>query len=219
MPGYIKKKLHKYWHAFPKRIQTCLYSPGPKTYRSNAQAPIPIDSSLPLDAKGIQQIQKIVGSILLRACSWHDGAHGIKLHCIQANDSNSTYHATMHPTPRLSDIKLRCKGQISRIQHGHEHTLQHIIPLRTTGTTPYLWTLRHGINTNKWRTNITWRSIFRQYNNNEICCGISFWSLTRSIIPKLSRWNNILSHLRKYGAPPTKNPSPLWQCNCGWYFQ
>ena len=32
MPGYIKKKLHKYGHVFPNRTQTCLYSPEPKSY-------------------------------------------------------------------------------------------------------------------------------------------------------------------------------------------
>ena len=67
MPGYIKKKLHKYGHAFPKRIQTCPYSPDPKTYGSNAQAPIPLNSSHSLDAKGIWRIQQIVGSILYYA--------------------------------------------------------------------------------------------------------------------------------------------------------
>ena len=67
MPGYIKKKLHEYEHAFPKRIQTCPYSPEPKTYGAYTQAPLPIDASLPLDAKGIRRIQKIVGSILYYA--------------------------------------------------------------------------------------------------------------------------------------------------------
>ena len=39
MPGYIKKKLHEYGHIFPKRIQTCPYSPEPKAYGAKAQAP------------------------------------------------------------------------------------------------------------------------------------------------------------------------------------
>ncbi len=67
MPGYIKKKLHEYGHALPKRLQTCPYSPAPKAYGANAQAPFPIDASLPLDTKGIRRIQKIVGSILFYA--------------------------------------------------------------------------------------------------------------------------------------------------------
>jgi hypothetical protein len=64
MPGYIKKKLHEYGHAYPKRMQTCPYSPEPKTYGAKAQSPLPPDDSKPLDKKGILKIQKIVGSIL-----------------------------------------------------------------------------------------------------------------------------------------------------------
>ena len=67
MPGYIKKKLHKYRHIFPKRIQTCPYSPKLKTYGAKAQSPLPLDDSKPLDKKGILKIQKIVDSILYYA--------------------------------------------------------------------------------------------------------------------------------------------------------
>jgi hypothetical protein len=67
MPGYIKKKLHEYGHAHPTRLQTCPYSPEPKTYGAKAQSPIPNDDSKPLDKKGILKIQKIVGSILYYA--------------------------------------------------------------------------------------------------------------------------------------------------------
>ena len=67
MPRYIKKKLQEYGHIFPKRIQTCPYSPEPKTYGAKAQATLPSDDSKPLDKKGILNIQKIVGSILYYA--------------------------------------------------------------------------------------------------------------------------------------------------------
>jgi hypothetical protein len=64
MLGYIKKKLHEYGHIFPQRIQTCPYSPEPKTYGAKAQAPLPSDVSKPLHKKGILKIQKNFGSIL-----------------------------------------------------------------------------------------------------------------------------------------------------------
>ena len=68
MPGYIKKKLHEYGHVCPpNRIQTCPYSPEPKTYGAKAQAPLPSDDSKPLDKKGVLKIQQIVGSILYYA--------------------------------------------------------------------------------------------------------------------------------------------------------
>jgi hypothetical protein len=67
MPGYIKKKLHEYGHVYPKRIQTCPYSPKPKSYGAKAQAPLPSNDSKPLDKKGLLKVQKIVVSILYYA--------------------------------------------------------------------------------------------------------------------------------------------------------
>ena len=42
----------------------CPYSPEPKIFGSEAQAPLPPDGSPKLDEKGIKRIQQIVGSIL-----------------------------------------------------------------------------------------------------------------------------------------------------------
>ena len=63
MPGYIKKKLQEYGHIMPKKLQTCPYSPEPKQFRTEAQAPLPADTIPKLDTKGIKQVQRIVGSI------------------------------------------------------------------------------------------------------------------------------------------------------------
>ncbi len=67
MPGYIKKKLQEYKHLLPGRIQNCPYSPEPKKFGSDAQAPLMPDATPVLDAGGIKQIQQIVGSILYYA--------------------------------------------------------------------------------------------------------------------------------------------------------
>jgi hypothetical protein len=67
MPGYIKKKLQEYDHTMPTRLQRCPYSPEPKQFGSQTQAPLPPDESPKLDAKGIKRIQQIVGSILYYA--------------------------------------------------------------------------------------------------------------------------------------------------------
>ncbi len=67
MPGYIKKKLQEYGHIMPKKLQTCPYSPKPKQFRTEAQAPLPADTTPKLDAKGIRRVQQIVGSILYYA--------------------------------------------------------------------------------------------------------------------------------------------------------
>ncbi len=67
MPRYIKKKLQEYNHVLPGRMQSCPYTPAPKTFGAQAQTPLEVDSSPQLDEKGIKHVQKIVGSILYYA--------------------------------------------------------------------------------------------------------------------------------------------------------
>jgi hypothetical protein len=64
IPGYVKKNLQQYTHIASKRVQTCPYTPAPKQFGSEAQAPLPPDSSLKLDKAGITKVQKIIGGIL-----------------------------------------------------------------------------------------------------------------------------------------------------------
>jgi hypothetical protein len=67
MPGYIKKLLQKYKHKMPTKPQHCPYTPAPKQYGAEAQAPLPIDISPKLSDEEIKEIQRIVGSILYYA--------------------------------------------------------------------------------------------------------------------------------------------------------
>ncbi len=45
MSGYIVKQLQKYKHDMPTRPQHCPYTPQPRQYGTNAQQPIPPDTS------------------------------------------------------------------------------------------------------------------------------------------------------------------------------
>ena len=67
MPGYIRKKLQEYKHVVGHKTQTCPYTPVPKQYGSEAQAPLPLDDPPLLDDAGIRRVQQIVGSILYYA--------------------------------------------------------------------------------------------------------------------------------------------------------
>jgi hypothetical protein len=67
MPAYITKLLHKYKHHVPLKPQRCPYFPAPKQYGTQAQAPIPVDISPKLSPDNVEQIQRIVGSILYYA--------------------------------------------------------------------------------------------------------------------------------------------------------
>jgi hypothetical protein len=47
MPGYIIKQLQKHKHTTPAKPQHCPYTPEPCQYGSNAQRPLPLDTSPP----------------------------------------------------------------------------------------------------------------------------------------------------------------------------
>ena len=64
MRGYIKRQLLRYRHVVAPRLQHCPYSPEPRKYGSEAQAPLPPDTMQKLNKDEIKQIQKIVRSIL-----------------------------------------------------------------------------------------------------------------------------------------------------------
>ena len=95
MPGYITKKLHGYGHICPNRLQTCPYSPKPRTYGAKAQAPLPSNNSKPLDKKGILKIQNIVGSILYYARA----VDMTVLMALSSIASEQTKATMVYPTP------------------------------------------------------------------------------------------------------------------------
>jgi hypothetical protein len=64
MPGSTKKKLQEYGHIIHKRAQMFPYSPRPKQFGTEAQAPLLPNASLKMDMKGIKPVQQIVESIL-----------------------------------------------------------------------------------------------------------------------------------------------------------
>jgi hypothetical protein len=70
--GYInaricKEKLQEYGHVMKSRIQTCPYSPEPKKYGTEAQAPLHPEKLPKLNGKGIKRIQQKVEGILYYA--------------------------------------------------------------------------------------------------------------------------------------------------------
>jgi hypothetical protein len=67
MPGYIIKQLQKYRHTSPPKPQYCPYKPQPRQYGSEAQCPLPHDTSPHLSKDDIKHVQRIIGSILYYA--------------------------------------------------------------------------------------------------------------------------------------------------------
>jgi hypothetical protein len=116
MPGYIKMKLQGYKHIIPKKLQTCPYLSETKKFDTEAQAPLPHDSTPKLDAKGIKCVQKIVGSILYYAWAV-DMTVLMALSSIVVEQTKATEknNGTMHPIIGFPVGPHRRKGLIPRI--------------------------------------------------------------------------------------------------------
>ena len=59
----------------------------------------------------------------------------------------------MYTTPGLPGKQLKRKSEISRIRYINEHTFVRIIPVRIGVTKLHVWTLLHGMDAQKRRTN------------------------------------------------------------------
>ena len=59
MPGYVRRQLLKYKHVTSSRPQHCPYSPEPKKYGLEAQAPLSIDTSRQLDMTVLMALSTI----------------------------------------------------------------------------------------------------------------------------------------------------------------
>ena len=64
MPNYVKEMRHKFQHDRPSQPEHAPYRWNRPTYGPGPQLPEPEDDSPPLDAKGINEIQQVVGSSL-----------------------------------------------------------------------------------------------------------------------------------------------------------
>ena len=80
------------------KVQTCPYSPQPKIYGANAQAPMEHDSTPTLDDKGITQIANHWQHFMLSTSGGYDGHNGCKFFGSRANKSNQTNTQEMRVT-------------------------------------------------------------------------------------------------------------------------
>ena len=66
MPDYIKKILIRFKHKLKKKQYTP-YKAAPKTYRTNAQQPLPQDTKPKLEDDETKPVQQIIGAVLYYA--------------------------------------------------------------------------------------------------------------------------------------------------------
>ena len=102
LSGYILKQLQKYKINCLKCPQHCPYSPLPKQFRSDAQHPLPPDTSPPLLKKDIKHLQCIIGSIHYYAQAV-DRTVLMALSTIASKQSKGTIQNTMLKPTQLMD--------------------------------------------------------------------------------------------------------------------
>jgi hypothetical protein len=205
MPGYIKKKLQEYKHLLLGRIQNCPYSPEPKQFGSDAQAPLMPDKTALLDARGIKRIQQIVGSILYYARTV-DMTILMALSSIAVEQTKATEKndGTLRPTARLPCKQFGGESKISRVGHGNEYTLRRVIPFQNESAQQSLRTFFHGMDATKWRADqIEWCILCKQ-DHLTICGGVSGRSQAGRSLPQLSGQYNFLANINQPWASPAK---------------
>ncbi len=91
--------------------QTCQYSPEPNKFGTEAQAPLPPNSSPRLNAKGIKWVQQIVGSILYYARAVDMTVLiALSLIAVKKNKCNGKKNGPMHPIIGLPLWPLKHEG-------------------------------------------------------------------------------------------------------------
>ncbi len=135
MPGYIKRQLLKYKHVVAPRPQHCPYSPEPRKYGTEAQAPLPPDTMRKLDKDKIKKIQKIVGSILYYARAV-DMMVLMALSTIASKQTTTTEINNGKGTagPRLPCGAPQRNSKIQSVRYGHEYTFRCLLPHRAEST-------------------------------------------------------------------------------------
>jgi hypothetical protein len=124
MSGCVKKKLQEYGHIKPKKLQTCPYSPEPKKFGTEAQAPLPPDISSKLDAKGIKCVQQIFGSILYYA-------RAIDMMVLKALSS-----IAVEQTKTSTKTMARCTQLLDHLSHNTDgfHTSDMILSIHSNAS-------------------------------------------------------------------------------------
>jgi hypothetical protein len=151
MPGYIKMKLQEYKHIMPKKLQTCLYSPEPKKFGTEAQAPLPNNSTPKLDKNGIKRGQKIVGSIFYYARAV-DMTVLIALSSIAVKQMKATEknNGTMHPIIGLPVGPHGREGPISHIGHDLKYPLRCLLSFGSKHPQPRMQSIFHWVDAKGW---------------------------------------------------------------------
>ena len=123
MNGYMNKLQQRFSHKMPKKSQHSPYRAPKKVYGVAAQDTIVPDDSAKLNDNQIKLIQQVIGVCLYYGRATDDTILPA-LSAIASEQSNGTKQTMEknNPTFGLSGTAYSCKGQVSRVVHGIEHS-------------------------------------------------------------------------------------------------
>jgi hypothetical protein len=209
MPGYIKMKLQEYEHIMPKKLQTCPYLPELKKFGTEAQAPLPNDSTPKLDKNGIKHVQKMVGSIL-------DYARAVDVTVLIAlssiaveHEGNRKNNCLMHPIIGLPVGPRGRKGTIPCIGHDLKYPLRCLLSFGSKRPQPRMWLFFHGVDAKGWQIHLYKWSFPCQHDDFAFCRCIRRRGRIGRSLPQLPDGDYFSTRPHRNGSPATKNPRPL----------
>jgi hypothetical protein len=216
MPEYIKMKLQEYKHIMLKKLQTCPYLPESKKFGTEAQAPLPHDSTPKLDKNGIKRVQTIVGSILYYARAVDMtvliALSSIAVEQMKAMEKNN---GTMHPIIGLPVGPCRRKGPIPRIGHDLKYPLGCLLFFGSKCPQLCMRSFFHGVDAKGWQIHSNKWSFLCQHDNFAFRRCIRRQGRFGRYLPQLPDGDYFLTHPHRNGSPATKNPHPLQQRHGG----
>jgi hypothetical protein len=220
MPGYIIKQLKKYKHASPTRPQHCPYTPEPKQYGSDAQRPLPKDTSPPLSKEDIKHVQRVIGSILYYARAVNLTVL-MALSTIASEQAKGT-ESTMEKTKQLLDYLATNPDATIRF-HASDIILNiHSDASYLSAAKSAQQSLRsffHGMESRPHENHqIKWGILYAM-RNFKIRRRVRRRSRIRGAIPHLQANNNFLTHARRNGTSATTNVGTLRQLHGGRHHQ
>ncbi len=186
MLGYIRRKLQEYKHITPKKLQTYPYSPEPKKFGAEAQAPHPPRLDTKTWYKRHQTYAENCGQhFILCKGGWYDRVNGPQFHRGRADNSNGKHNGVMHPTIGLLFRTCGCKGPVPRFQHDLQYSLGCLLSFGGKSPQQGMWSFFHGVDATGWQAHSFDWSFPCQHHNFTFCYCLRCWSAIECPLPQL----------------------------------
>jgi hypothetical protein len=117
MPRYIEKALRRFSHPPPSRPQHAPHAWRAPNFGGSVHYAVTTDTSLPLNAEGINLLQQIIGTLLFYARAIDNTMRVAIGTWAAAQIQGRLAHGSSNPTPQLCHHPSRCGCKILQERH------------------------------------------------------------------------------------------------------